>query len=86
MTTLMENARDSSSNIARDIKELTEKSLELENAYNAHDKRLRELEEAPLKMKADRWQQIVDLVFKIAISTAVFGVFAKMGLQASGVN
>lgn len=65
----------------RDIQDLKKNQEELENAYNAHDQRLRKLEEAPAKQRAERWTQAVDTVAKIVLSAIALIVLAKIGLQ-----
>lgn len=65
----------------KEIKDIKEKLVECLQAFNSHDKRIRELEVAPVKGKAERWQTITDTVFKWVISAGI-GYFAiKMGLK-----
>lgn len=65
----------------KEIKDIKEKLVECLQAFNSHDKRIRELEVAPVKGKAEKWQTITDTVFKWVISTGI-GYFAiKMGLK-----
>lgn len=65
----------------KEIKDIKEKLVECLQAFNSHDKRIRELEVAPVKGKAEKWQTITDTVFKWVISAGI-GYFAiKMGLK-----
>lgn len=65
----------------KDIDELKARVDSAEQEIGGVKKNLAELEKAPLKNKADRWQFILDYVFKTAI-TIILGVFlAKVGLK-----
>jgi len=66
----------------KEIRDIKEKLIECLQAFNAHDKRLRQLELQPIQNKADRWQQIVDMVFKTVIAGAIGFVAVKFGLKA----
>lgn len=63
----------------RDIKDLFLANKEMVNAINAHDKRIRNLEQRPTIEKAQKWQTIADYIYKAAI------VFV-CGLAASHLN
>ena len=65
----------------RDIKDLNEQQTELLQAINAHDARLKTLEQKPLKDKADKWQYIMDYIFKAGVTAAVTYVLLKMGIH-----
>lgn len=65
----------------KEIRDIKEKLIECLQAFNAHDKRLRQLELQPIQNKADRWQQIVDMVFKTVIAGAIGFVAVKFGLK-----
>ncbi len=65
---------------ARDIKELNNKHREILDAINAHDKRIRKLEEKPTQEKAEKWKFISDYIFK-AVVIAIATIFlSKIGL------
>lgn len=65
----------------KEIKDIKEKLVECLQAFNSHDKRIRNLEIKPIQDKASKWQTITDMVFKWAIATGI-GVFAvKFGLK-----
>ena len=66
---------------ARDIRDLGQQQKELLNAINAHEKRIKELEVQPMKDKADKWQYILDYIFKSIVTIAVGYVLVKVGLQ-----
>lgn len=66
---------------ASEIKSLGDRQIELLNAVNAHDKRLRVLEVAPAEKKAGKWDMIIDLVFKALLAAGLGIVMAKVGLQ-----
>lgn len=67
---------------ARDIQDLSEKHEELMKAVNAHDKRLHQLETRPMKASAERWQYILDYIFKGVVAAAAALVLAKLGIRA----
>ena len=48
---------------------------------NAHDKRLRQLETAPLKKDSEKWQMIVDFIFKGILTVTATIVLAKIGIK-----
>lgn len=65
----------------KEIKDIKEKLVECLQAFNSHDKRIRNLEIKPIQDKASKWQTITDMVFKWAIAAGI-GVFAvKFGLK-----
>lgn len=55
----------------RDIKDLAATQNELLKAVNAHDVRIKNLELKPTKEKADRWQFIVEYIFKTAVAGVI---------------
>ena len=65
----------------RDINDLNEQQTELLQAINAHDARLKTLEQKPLQEKADKWQYILDYIFKAGVAAAVTYVLVKMGIH-----
>jgi len=65
----------------RDIKDLSEQQTELLQAINAHDVRLKALEQKPLKEKAEKWQYIMDFIFKVLVAAAITYVLSKMGIN-----
>lgn len=66
---------------ARDIQELKESENELVSAINAHDKRIRKLEQMPYEDKAKKWQSAADFIFKSLLSVGIAVILAKVGLQ-----
>lgn len=66
----------------RDIKDLAKQQEEFLKAINSHDKRLRDLETAPLQGKADKWQYIMDYIFKTAVAT--IGTILLLRLKGLG--
>lgn len=65
----------------RDIKDLSEQQTELLQAINAHDARLKTLEQKPLKEKAEKWQYIMDFIFKVLVAAAITYVLSKIGIN-----
>lgn len=65
----------------RDIEDLKKKYEMLENAFNAHDQRLRTLETAPVRAKAEKWTTTLDTVYKLVLTACVLIILAKVGLQ-----
>lgn len=66
---------------ARDIRDLTSTQKEILQAINAHEKRIKELEMKPVQERADKWQYILDYIFKGLVAAAIGYVFIKMGLN-----
>lgn len=66
---------------AKDIQELKSNEAEILNAINAHDKRLRNLETAPVKKDAEKWKTITDFIFKTVLTVTAGIVLAKVGLS-----
>lgn len=65
----------------KEIQSIKCKLDECIQAFNSHDKRIRNLELEPVQHKADKWQTITDMVFKWVIGAAI-GFFAiKFGLN-----
>lgn len=66
----------------KEIKDIKEKLVECLQAFNAHDRRIRNLEIQPVKDKASKWQTVSDTVFKWVIAV-ILGYFAvKFGIKA----
>lgn len=65
----------------RDIDDLQGKSEKLEQRVTALEARCAKLEEAPVKAKADRWGQTVDLIYRTVILAVLALVLIKIGLQ-----
>ena len=65
----------------RDIKDLYEQQTELLQAINAHDTRLKALEQKPLQDKAAKWQYIMDFIFKVLVAAAITFVLSKIGIN-----
>lgn len=65
----------------RDIKDLSEQQTELLQAINAHDARLKTLEQKPLQDKAAKWQYIMDFIFKVIVAAAITFVLSKIGIS-----
>lgn len=66
----------------KEIKDIKEKLVECLQAFNSHDKRIRNLEIKPIQDKASKWQTITDMVFKWAISAGIAYFAIKMGLKS----
>lgn len=65
----------------RDIKDLSEQQTELLQAINAHDARLKTLEQKPTQEKAAKWQYIMDFLFKVLVAAAITFVLSKIGIN-----
>ena len=59
-----------------DINELTE-------AINAHDKRIKALELAPIQSKAEKWNTIIDCIFKAIVAITCTLMLSKIGLSVT---
>lgn len=73
---------------ARDIQELNKQQRELIDAINAHEKRIRDnendikdLKNRPVQEKAQKWQFIMDYLFKAVVAIAAGILLAKIGLN-----
>ena len=66
----------------KEIQDIKGKLVECLQAFNAHDKRIRNLELEPVKNKADKWQTISDMVFKRVIGAAIGFAAIKFGISA----
>lgn len=73
---------------ARDIRELQDEVKEFLQAINAHEKRIKELEQAPKERSAHKWERLIDVFMKLLlgaaatiITIAVTNAMAKMGLN-----
>jgi galactose-1-phosphate uridylyltransferase len=66
----------------KEIKDIKEKLVECLQAFNSHDKRIRNLEIKPIQDKASKWQTITDMVFKWAISAGIAYFAIKMGFKS----
>ena len=66
---------------ARDISEIKKLVKENNDAINSHDKRIRELEVAPAREKAGKWEQYSKIVMELVFSAAVLVVLCKIGLK-----
>lgn len=66
----------------KEIQSIKCKLEECIQAFNSHDKRIRNLELEPVKSKADRWQTITDMVFKWVIGAAISFFAIKFGVKA----
>lgn len=66
----------------KEIQDIKGKLVECLQAFNAHDKRIRNLELEPVKNKADKWQTISDMVFKWVIGAAIGFAAIKFGISA----
>lgn len=62
----------------RDIKDLTAAQNELLKAINAHDMRIKNLELKPTKERADRWQFIVEYIFKTVVAGIIIYFLKKI--------
>lgn len=66
---------------ARDISEIKKLVKENNDAINSHDKRIRELETAPAREKAGKWEQYSKIVMELIFSAAVLVILCKIGLK-----
>ena len=65
----------------KEIQSIKEKLEEAVQAFNSHEKRIRNLELEPVKYKADKWQTITDMVFKWIIGAAISFFAIKFGIN-----
>lgn len=65
----------------REIKDIKEKLVECLQAFNSHDKRIRNLELQPVQDKASKWQIISDTVFKWFIAAILGYAALKLGIK-----
>lgn len=65
----------------REIKDIKEKLVECLQAFNSHDKRIRNLELQPVQDKASKWQTISDAVFKWVIAAILGYAALKLGIK-----
>lgn len=65
----------------RDIDDLKKMQQETLEAINSHDKRIRNLEIAPEKDKASKWETIVDYILKALLGAVIVVILAKIGLN-----
>lgn len=65
----------------RDIDDLKGDMAENRAAINSHEKRIANLEKAPLQAKADNWQKIVDSVFKGVLALVGIAFLAYLGIK-----
>lgn len=63
------------------VEELSTKVTSCQIELASHDVQIREIKQAPEKAKAKRFQEIVDLSFKLVIELAVVGLLIKIGLK-----
>jgi Mg2+ and Co2+ transporter CorA len=73
---------------ARDIRELQDEVKEFLQAINTHDKRIKDLEQAPKERSAHKWEYLIDVVMKLligaaatVITIAVTYTLSKMGIR-----
>lgn len=64
---------------ARDISDLRNSVTECKNAINAHDKRIRLVEQMPADRAASRWNYIADYIWKFAVAGIVLYIATKAG-------
>lgn len=64
---------------ARDISELRDSVTECKNAINAHDKRIRLVEQMPADRAASRWNYIADYIWKFVIAGIVLYIATRTG-------
>lgn len=64
---------------ARDISDLRDSVTECKNAINAHDKRIRLVEQMPADRAASRWNYIADYIWKFAVAGIVLYIATKAG-------
>ena len=66
---------------ARDIEEIKDQMSALDTKCNANERKIRELELAPQKGKAERYSVIADMIYKAIISAVIIIVLTKVGLK-----
>lgn len=62
----------------RDIKDLAKDQSEILRAINSHDQRIKKLETEPTQKKAERWQYILDYIFKAIVAGGVLFFLSKI--------
>jgi hypothetical protein len=65
----------------RELDNVKAKVLELTEAINAHDRRIKDVEIRPAIQGADKWKQIVDATFKFLIGAVLSFIAIKFGLN-----
>ena len=69
---------------ARDISDLRASVTECKNAINAHDKRIRIVEQMPAEKAASKWNYIADYIWKFIIAGIVLYIATKAGFPIGG--
>lgn len=64
---------------ARDISDLRNNVTECKNAINAHDKRIRIVEQMPAEKAASKWNYIADYIWKFVVAGIVLYIATKAG-------
>lgn len=65
----------------QEIAYIKEKMNECIQAINAHDQRIKKCEMAPIENKANKWQQVTDMIFKAVIT----GIISYVAIKLKGV-
>lgn len=63
------------------VEEVSTKVTACQIELAAHEAKIRDLQQAPDKAKAKRFQEIVDTSFKLVIELALVGILIKLGLK-----
>lgn len=63
------------------IEELSTKVTAQQIEIAGHDVKIRDLQSAPDKAKAKRWQEVIDVAYKSIIELAIIGLLIKIGLK-----
>lgn len=66
---------------AHDIEDIKTDILRHDKDIDSLGAKIRELEMKPTREKADKWQFILDYVFKSIIAVAIGAIFIKVGLK-----
>lgn len=66
---------------AHDIEDMKSDILRHEGKFDKLENKVHELEVKPTKEKADKWQYILDYVFKSIVAVAIGTILVKVGLK-----
>lgn len=66
---------------AHDIEDMKADIIRHEGKLDKLENKIQELELKPTKEKADKWQYIVDYIFKSVVAVAIGVILVKVGLK-----
>ena len=66
---------------AHDIEDMKADIIRHEGKLDKLENKIQELELKPTKEKADKWQYIVDYIFKSVVAVAIAVILVKVGLK-----